>query len=144
MAMSLHPDIMRKFKTNPLGVTVAIILTFLLVYYMQSTVGPFASNSSIRTNMVNFWNNSNFILKIIWPMLGAFITLGFLVDEERLVRLKPLVLRIGLKTTGRLARTRGGQVIVNVGRAGQQRIERGRRVIRGAEEQLEEFEEGPV
>lgn len=139
--MSINPEIQQKFKTNPLGITVSIFLTFILLYYLQSTVGPFASNATIRQNMVNFWDNSNWILKIVWPMLGAFLVLGFLLDDQRVERLRPIAIRIAARTARqagrRIAGTRPEQFTRHVAR-------RGERVIRESEEELEEFEEGPV
>jgi len=61
--MGINPELEKRFKFNPLGTTVAILLTFLLLYFLQSTVGPFASNATIRQNMVNLWDNTNWLLK---------------------------------------------------------------------------------
>ena len=135
--MSIHPEIMRKFKTNPLGTTVAIILTFLLLYFLQSSVGPFGSNASIRQNMVNFWNNSNWILKVIWPLWGALMALGFLLDDARTERLRPIIIGIGRRTGGRLLR-RAGETAP--GRFATFAAKRGERIIRREEEELEQFE----
>lgn len=158
--MSINPEIQRKFKTNPLGLTFSIILIFLLVYFLQSTVGPFAGNNTslmpvgqgcaapgnssytgycvvqkgIVHMMRDFWNNSNWLLKIVWPLLGAFLVIGFLLDDQRTQRLRPIVIRIGQRAGGRLARTRAGQLTVAT-------IREGQRVKRRGEEELEQFEE---
>lgn len=132
--MGISPELEKRFKINPLGTTVAIILTFLLLYFLQSTVGPFASNTTIRQNMVNLWDNTNWLLKVIWPLWGAFIVIGFLVDDKKTGRLRPVVISLARRGTGRLARTRAGQLASSTVRGGQ-------KVIRREEEELAEFEE---
>jgi len=132
--MGINPELERRFKLNPLGTTVAVILTFLLLYFLQSTVGPFASNATIRQNMINLWDNTNWLLKVIWPLWGAFIVIGFLLDDQRTGRLRPITIRIAQRAGGRLGKTRTGQAVT----AG---VRGGRTVIRREERELEQFEE---
>jgi len=132
--MGINPELEKRFKLNPLGTTVAILLTFLLLYFVQSTVGPFASNATIRQNMVNLWDNTNWLLKVIWPLWGAFIVIGFLLDDQRTERLRPITIRIAQRAGGRFARTRAGQLTTAAVRGGQ-------KVIRREERELEQFEE---
>jgi len=131
--MGINSELEKRFKLNPLGTTVAILLTFLLLYFVQSTVGPFASNATIRQNMVNLWDNSRWLLQVIWPLWGAFIVIGFLLDDERTQRLRPITIRIAQRAGGRLARTRAGQLATASVRGG-------RKVIRRGEEELEQLE----
>jgi len=132
--MGINPELEKRFKLNPLGTTVAVILTFLLLYFLQSSVGPFASNATIRQNMVNLWDNTNWLLRVIWPLWGAFIVIGFLLDDQRTQRLRPITIRLAQRAGGRLARTRAGQAVT----AG---VRGGRKVIKREEEELEQFEE---
>jgi len=153
--MGINPELERRFKLNPLGTTVAVILTFLLIYFLQSSVGPFAGNNTslidcpisnssyvgkcvvprgILYHMQNLWTNSNWLLQIIWPLWGAFIVIGFLLDDQRTGRLRPITIRIAQRAGGRLARTRTGQAVT----AG---VKGGRTVIRREERELEQFEE---
>ena len=84
--------------------------------------------------MVNLWDNSRWLLQVIWPLWGAFIVIGFLLDDQRTQRLRPITIRIAQRAGGRLARTRAGQAVT----AG---VRGGRKVIKREEEELEQFEE---
>lgn len=89
----MSSEIFKNIGKNPLGTIASIILVFLLIFFLQSSVGPFATNATILAQWGKFWDNSNWVLKIIWPLLFSMLVIGFVSDEKRVQRLRPLVIK---------------------------------------------------
>ena len=97
----MSSEVLKNIGKNPLGTIASIILVFLLIFFLQSSVGPYASNATIRGQWEDFWDNSNWVLKIIWPLLFSMLVVGFVADEKRSERIRPIVVKVRGRIAGR-------------------------------------------
>lgn len=90
MSLPGETEWMRNWRKRPLGTFLALILALLTVYFVQSSVGPFASNATILANFTRFWDGTRWMV-VMFPMLLAMLVMGYLSDDRRGERVRVIV-----------------------------------------------------